>query len=372
VEGAGVGERESMATKVKRELAGANSADDAPKIVTASDEVSVISTPYVDRPASAATGAATSAATSATTDGATITPDRRGFRLSRRRDDERLEVAAQTIEALQHRIAELETAQLRAPRIQLAELDGVQLTELASETAVMILGAARSEAQALTRAAQARLAEAEKSANDTTADADERAAKLMADADARAKNMFAEAKAQADQLTAETQAQAAALKARAEELVASSTAEAEQLRASAAAQAEQVRASAAADAAEQLRKTNEQVEAARAAAIAEVERLRKNVEEETQAMRAAAEADGARIVEQAVARRDSLISELEAQRRIVEAMIDDSSAVRAVLIEAYGKSRETLELAIAKLNGPLDTAGRQAAAIEREIAAIQP
>jgi len=266
----------------------------------------------------------------------------RGFRLGRRETDRERLTALHTAQALQQRVADLE-AQLdaekaRAPRLALAGLDAIELATLGSETAVMILGTARSEAAGLVADAQARHDAA-------TIEAD----KLVADADQRAKNLFIEAKTKADKLDAETQAHAAELLERAETLVREATAQAESL----------------------VSEATVKAEAARAAAVAEVERLREASEAEAVATHAKAEADAARIVKEATARRDSLISELEAQRRIVDAMIDDSSAVRAVLIEAYGKSRDTLELAIAKLNGPLDTAGRQAAAIAREIAAIQ-
>jgi cell division septum initiation protein DivIVA len=288
----------------------------------------------------------------------------RGFRLGRRETDRERLAALHTAQALQQRVADLE-AQLdaekaRAPRLALAGLDAIELATLGSETAVMILGTARSEAAGLVADAQARHDAA-------TIEAD----KLVADADQRAKNLFSEAKTKADKLDAETQAHAAELRERAETLVHEATARAETLVSEATARAETLVSEATAQAESLVSEATVKAEAARAAAVAEVERLREASEAEAAATHAKAEADAARIVKEATARRDSLISELEAQRRIVDAMIDDSSAVRAVLIEAYGKSRDTLELAIAKLNGPLDTAGRQAAAIAREIAAIQ-
>lgn len=277
----------------------------------------------------------------------------RGFRLGRRESDRERLVALHTSQALQQRVADLEAhleaEKARAPRAALLGLDPVQLAELASETAVMILSTARNEAADLVADAQARRDAA-------VIDAD----KLIADAEQRGKNIFSEAKTKADKLDADTQAHVAELRERAETMVREATT-----------QAEQLRAKTAADVAEQQRVTTEQLDAARAAAVAEVERLRETSEAEAAAIHAKAQVDAARIVKEAAGRRDGLISELEAQRRIVDAMIDDSAAVRTVLIEAYGKSRDTLELAIAKLNGPLDTAGRQAAAIAREIAALE-
>jgi len=284
----------------------------------------------------------------------------RGFRLGRRETDRERFAAQRTVETLRQRIAELEAERARAPQLELAKLDPLQIAGLASETAVMILRSARTEADALMAQAQAQRDDAEAAAETLLADAEARAEKVAADAELRAKQTFTEAKTRADKLDAQSQAQAAELRERAETLVRDANA-----------QAEKLRSETETAVSDQLRVTAEQVEAAKAAAVAEVERLRETSEAQAEATHAKAQAEAARIVKEAAARRDGLIADLEAQRRIVDAMIDDSSAVRAVLIEAYGKSRDTLELAIAKLNGPLDTAGRQAAAIAREIQAIQ-
>ena len=226
----------------------------------------------------------------------------------------------------------------RGPRDSLADLDAVQLTEVASETAVMILSAARSEASRLIAAAESRFEEAEAASSATLAEAEVQAAKLVSRAQRREGEILAAVAA---------------------------------LNATAIADAEKTRATSATEAAARIQAADEQVAATHAAALADIERLRASSDDEARTTRASATSDAERIVLEATDRRDWLLSELGAQRKIVDAMVDDSEIVRAVLVEAYVKSRETLELAISKLAGPVDKAGRQAAAISREIAAIQ-
>ena len=251
--------------------------------------------------------------------------DRRGlFGLGR--DSGRAEV-----KELKQRIAELErtVAELRR-RKDLAELDEVELTELASQTAVAMVRAAKARQDEAARVTEELLGDARTTASEirSAAEADER---------------LAAARAEADELVGQARQDAERLREEVDQLLARAQQDAEEARAAAEASAESSRQAAA-----------EEAEATLADARSRAERIVQRAEE-----------DATGIIEQAVSERDQLLEAVAREQRWVRGLLEQIAEVRQATAEAFGAVRQRLETATQALSAPTEEADDIGAELER-------
>lgn len=300
------------------------------------------------------------------------------------------------IRALDAEVARLRAEAAARPTIDLNQLDELELTQIASETAVTIVRAAHkrrdgllSEAEILVREAgeQSSAAvdaarrqveelrvESERQSEQTRSSAESRADAIRADAD----DYLRRSRSEADTYSSNTRSEADGYGSR---LRGEADAYATQVRSDADTYASTTRTRIDEQADEARRRTEtEQLEArarfetTRAEFQQQIEELFAQAEsviaearEQAKGIEAEGHEERERILQEAYDRRDALLETIEKQRRWVNVLVQDAAELRSHAVESFDEVRGLIDAAVTRLNAPADGADRVLADIDTEV-----
>lgn len=304
------------------------------------------------------------------------------------------------IRALDAEVARLRAEAAARPTIDLNQLDELELTQIASETAVTIVRAAHkrrdellSEAEILVREAgeQSSAAvdaarrqveelrvESERQSEQTRSSAESRADAIRADAD----DYLRRSRSEADTYSSNTRSEADGYGSR---LRGEADAYATQVRSDADTYASTTRTRIDEQADEARRRTETEQLEARARFETEIETTRAEFQQQIEELFAQAEsviaeareqakgieAEGheerERILQEAYDRRDALLETIEKQRRWVNVLVQDAAELRSHAVESFDEVRGLIDAAVTRLNAPADGADRVLADIDTEV-----
>jgi ElaB/YqjD/DUF883 family membrane-anchored ribosome-binding protein len=304
------------------------------------------------------------------------------------------------IRALDAEVARLRAEAAARPTIDLTQLDELELTQLASETAVTIVRAAHkrrdellSEAEILVREAgeqsgaavdsarrqveELRL-ESERQAEQTRSNAESRADAIRADADDYLRRSRSEADTYASNTRSEADGYASRLRGEADTYATQVRGEADTYASSTRTrideQADEARRRTEAEQVEARARFEAEIETTRAEFQQQIEELFAQAEsviaearEQAKSIEAEGHEERERILQEAYDRRDALLETIEKQRRWVNVLVQDAAELRSHAVESFDEVRGLIDAAVSRLNAPADGADRVLADIDTEV-----
>jgi hypothetical protein len=289
------------------------------------------------------------------------------------------------------------------PSLDVTQLDELELTQVASETAVTIVRAAHRrrdelleeserlvresglQATAAIEAARTQVeqlrSEIEASAEEVRRRAEERAEALRADADAYASRARSDADGYASNVRVESDGYASRVRMEADEYGSRVRRESDDYASTTrrAADEQATVARAALDAEQRIARErfDAEVDATRAEIQAQVDELFAQAEQAIADARERAkgiEAEGMvereRILAEAYERRDALLETIEKQRRWVNVLVQDAGELRSNAVRSFDEVRSLIDSALSRLTAPAEGADRVLSDIDTEVARI--